>query len=200
VIAVSPTIGLRMPRVDKQAKQERVRRVIADRVRAGALIEALPESERALWATAIYAGLRRGELRALRWSDIDLVAEPAVIHVRRTWDHAEGEVDVKTEAGFRTVPLPRRLRDLIVEHGLTTRRGGDELVFGRTGSDPFTPTTIRARALTAWGWKHEPNPEPDGPRMVWVKVRPDALESLTPHEGRHSAASCSLRPGWTMCS
>jgi integrase len=30
--------------------------------------------DRAIWATALYAGLRYGELRALRWSSIDLAS------------------------------------------------------------------------------------------------------------------------------
>jgi integrase len=188
-IAVDPTVELELPAV--RGRRER----IAGRAEAAALIDALPESERALWATALYAGLRRGELRGLRWSDVDLAAEPAVIHVRRTWDDAEGEVDVKTEAGFRSVPLTGRLRALVVEHGLTTRRGGGDLVFGRTASDPFTPTTVRTRALTAWGWKRIPNPEPEGSRMVWVKAREDALDPLTPHEARHCAASYLIEAG-----
>jgi integrase len=188
-IAVDPTVELELPAV--RGRRER----IAGRAEAAALIDALPEAERALWATALYAGLRRGELRGLRWSDVDLASEPAVVHVRRTWDDAEGEVDVKTEAGFRTVPLTGRLRALVVEHGLTTRRGGDDLVFGRTASDPFTPTTVRTRALTAWGWKRIPNPEPEGSRMVWVKARGDALDPLTPHEARHCAASYLIEAG-----
>jgi integrase len=188
-IAVDPTVELELPAV--RGRRER----IAGRDEAAALIDALPEPESALWATALYAGLRRGELRGLRWSDVDLAAEPAVIHVRRTWDDAEGEVDVKTEACHRTVPLTGRLRALVVEHGLTTRRGGDDLVFGRTASDPFTPTTVRTRALTAWGWKRIPSPEPECPRMVWVKARPDALDPLTPHEARHCAASYLIEAG-----
>jgi integrase len=188
-IAVDPTVELELPAV--RGRRDR----IATRTEAAVLIDALPASERALWATAIYAGLRRGELRAARWSDIDLAAEPAVIHVRRTWDDGEGEVDVKTEAGFRTVPLTGRLRSIIVEHGLATRRGGDDLVFGRTASDPFTPTTVRSRALTAWGWKRIPNPEAEGPRMLWVKARTDALDPLTPHEARHCAASYLIEAG-----
>ncbi len=50
---------------------------IASPVEAEALIAAAPERDRAIWATAMYAGLRLGELRALRvgrhrprrWSD-----------------------------------------------------------------------------------------------------------------------------------
>jgi integrase len=170
-IAIDPTVEIELPAV--RGRRER----IAGRAEAAALIDALPEAERALWATALYAGLRRGELRGLRWSDVDLAAAPALIHVRRTWDDAEGEVDVKTEAGFRTVPLTGRLRALVVEHGLTTRRGGDDLVFGRTASDPFTPTTVRTRALTAWGWSGSRTRAPKAPawsgsrhaRRRWIR-------------------------------
>lgn len=70
-IAVDPTVELELPAV--RGRRER----IAGRAEAAALIDALPEPERALWATALYAGLRRGELRGLRWSDVDLAAEPA---------------------------------------------------------------------------------------------------------------------------
>jgi integrase len=182
-IAVDPTVELELPAV--RGRRDR----IASRTEAAALIDALPEGERALWATAFYAGLRRGELRGLRWTDVDLAAEPAVIHVRRTWDDEEGEVDVKTEAGFRTVPLTGRLRTVIVEHGLATRRGGEELVFGRTGSDPFTPTTVRLRALKAWGWKRE-----DG-KWVPCGTPSPALQPLSPHEARHCAASYLIEAG-----
>jgi integrase len=182
-IAVDPTVELELPAV--RGRRDR----IASRTEAAALIDAVPDSEKALWATAFYAGLRRGELRALRWSDVDLAAEPAVLHVRRTWDDAEGEVDVKTEAGCRTVPLTGRLRSLIVEHGLATRRGGDDLVFGRTASDPFTPTTVRLRALKAWGWKRE--------KREWVPsgVPSPPLQPLSPHEARHCAASYLIEAG-----
>jgi integrase len=166
-IAVDPTAGLKLPAV--RGRRDRV----ATRQEAAALIEALPVTERALWATAFYAGLRRGELRGLRWSDVDLAAEPAVIHVRRTWDDEEGEVATKTDAGFRTVPMTTRLRELVVAHGLDTRRGGDDLVFGRTASSPFVPSTVRARARKAW----------------------KGLNVITPHEARHSAASYLIEAG-----
>ena len=39
---------------------------------AEALIAAIPTKDRATWATAMYAGLRLGELQALRVIDIDL--------------------------------------------------------------------------------------------------------------------------------
>jgi integrase len=182
-IAVDPTVELELPAV--RGRRDR----IATRAEAAALLDALPGSERALWATAFYAGLRRGELRALRWSDVDLASEPAVIHVRRTWDDSEGEIDVKTEAGYRSVPLTGRLRTLVAEHGLATPRANDDLVFGRTGSDPFTPTTVRSRALKAWGWKLQ-----DG-KLVPSGTPSPPLAPLTPHEARHCAASYLIEAG-----
>jgi integrase len=57
---------------------------IADPGHAAALIAALPEAEQALWATALYTGLRRGELQALTWNEIDL--KHNLIHVNHSWD------------------------------------------------------------------------------------------------------------------
>jgi hypothetical protein len=39
-------------------------------------------------------------------------------------------------------------------------RHGTQLFLGRTPADPFYPSTIRLRALKAWGWKQMPNPVP----------------------------------------
>ena len=56
--------------------------------------EKLPVEDRCLWWTAALAGLRRGELRGLRWSDIDL--DENVIAVERSWDEKEGAVAPKS--------------------------------------------------------------------------------------------------------
>jgi integrase len=67
VIDANPTQGIEVPSGEK--KRDRV----ADPAEAAKLVAALPRAEdRALWAVALYAGLRAGELRALRWSDVDL--------------------------------------------------------------------------------------------------------------------------------
>jgi len=42
------------------------------------------------------------------------------------------------------------LRELLIEHGLQTKRSGDDLVFGRSASEPFTPSHIRRQAEAAW--------------------------------------------------
>jgi integrase len=48
------------------------------------------EDDRAIWATAMYAGLRLGELRAPRVEDVDLAR--VVIHVARGWDPSAGAI------------------------------------------------------------------------------------------------------------
>ena len=140
-VAANPTSGLELPAV------EGTRDRIASPGEAAELLPALPERDRALWATAMYAGLRRGELLALRWEDVDLAT--GVIHVERSWDVKEGAVDPKSRAGRRTVPIPAVLRDYLVEHKLRSGRHVG-LVFGTSYAQPFTPSNVRKRANAAW--------------------------------------------------
>jgi integrase len=142
LVSIYPTEGLELRRPDGQRDR------IASPSEAAALLAALPDGERAVWATAFYAGLRRGELRALRWSDIDLAAK--VIHVQRGWDAVEGEQGGKSHAADRRVPILDVLVPEMGAHRLRTKRGTEDLVFGRTAADPFVPSTTRSRALRAW--------------------------------------------------
>jgi integrase len=187
-ISVDPTVGLELPR--SRGRRDR----IVSPEYAQLLIEALPEEDRALWATAFYAGLRIGEIRALRWSDVDLPG--CLLHVRRGWDEQQGVQDPKSEAGLRDVPMAGPLRRELTAHGLRTKRGGDDLVFGRTSTEPFIRSTIRNRALTAWGWKQVTRRSGEsGPKTTWVKAREDALDPVSPHEARHCAASYLIAAG-----
>jgi integrase len=124
-----------------RGKRER----IASPQEAAALIAAVPEEERALWACAFYAGLRLGELQALRDEDVDLAA--GVLHVRRSWDKIEGPVAPKSRAGVRKVPIVAILRAQIAAHRLRCRPGG---LFFSDGETAFNDDTARARAAKAW--------------------------------------------------
>ena len=70
IVQHNPCVGLALP-VDR-GRRERVVAPIA----ATVMLATLNDRDRALWATAMYAGLRRGELMALRWSDVDFSARP----------------------------------------------------------------------------------------------------------------------------
>jgi integrase len=166
-VPVNPTLKLCLPAV--RGRRERIARP----EEAEALLAALPDSDRALWATALYAGLRRGELLALDWAQVDL--EGRLLRVERSWDRVVGVIDPKSGAGKRRVPIPAGLRAILREHRLRQSRGGSGLVFGRTESRPFEPASVAARARAAW-----------------------ANAGLTPiglHECRHTYASFMIAAG-----
>ena len=166
-LAVSPCDGLKLPAA--HGKRERV----ADPREAEALIAALPSEDRATWATAMYAGLRRGELQALRAEDVDLAA--GVIRVERGWDRVEGEVELKSNAGRRRVPIAAVLRDHLAERLIRSGRRDAELVFGTTAERPFNPSRLRRSADRAW--------------------RRAGLGRITLHECRHTFASLMIAAG-----
>jgi integrase len=136
------------------------------------LIAALRPEDRGLWGCAFYAGLRRGELRALLWRDVDLA--DGLIRVERSMSGHGETGEPKSRAGRRGVPIVAALRDLLVEHKLVTRRDAG-LVFGSSAAQPFTPTAVRKRALTAW--------------------RLAGLEPIGLHECRHTFASLLIAAG-----
>jgi integrase len=161
----APRNTLELPRPD--GRRDR----IADRDEAAKLLAALPDFDRALWACAFYAGLRRGEIRALLWSDVDL--GKSEIRVERTWDAFEGPINPKSEAGRRKIPILAVLRDYLDEHKLRTGRNREELVFGRSATAPFCPATVRNRALRAW----------------------KGMKPIGLHEARHTFASLLIDAG-----
>lgn len=125
-VNVNPTRGLDLPH--GRGRRERV----AERHEAAELVAALPQPDRALYATAFYAGLRRGELRALRWSDV-LIGEDGRrldrIRVSRVWDDQAGELEGgKSKNARREVGIADPLRVLLAEHKLATGRDGTALV------------------------------------------------------------------------
>jgi integrase len=65
-INANPTAGVEIPAVSGRRTR------IVTPAEALQLVESVPQSDQALWATAFYAGLRRGELQTLAWGDIDL--------------------------------------------------------------------------------------------------------------------------------
>jgi integrase len=163
---INPTAGLTLPAV--RGRRDR----IASPTEAAALLAALDnEHDRAVWATALYAGLRLGELQALRAEDVDLPA--GVIRVERSWDKVEGEIEPKSRAGRRKVPIVAALRTHLAAH--TLRRGNSTGLFFGDGEKPFNRDQLVARAEKAW---------------KAAGLRPIGL-----HEARHSCASIFIAAG-----
>ena len=165
-IAINPTLGLRLPAV--RGKRDR----IAPPDEALRLLQALPPEDRALWATALFAGLRLGELMALRFEDLDF--DQGTIAVTRGFDPKAGFVDPKSKAGRRRVPIAALLREYLETHRELTRRESG-LVFGRSSDRPFQPQTVNERA-----------------RRAWAKA---GLNPIGLHECRHTCASFFIAAG-----
>jgi integrase len=166
-LAVNPTTGIELPAV--RGRRERV----ADPAEGRELLAAVPALDRAIWATALYAGLRRGELMALRWDDVDL--DGRRIRVTRAWDVKERAVVApKSAAGVRSVPMLAELRTHLLEHRLRTGRG-DGLVFGADGTTPVGYGSVVARAKRAW--------------------REAGLAKIGLHECRHTFAALLIAAG-----
>jgi hypothetical protein len=47
------------------------------------------------------------------------------------------------------VPVADTLRSFLIAHKLRMGRAGDDFLFGRSASLPFTPSAVRRRALKA---------------------------------------------------
>ena len=107
---------------------------------------------------ALFTGLRRGELLALRWSNVDLDAK--LIRVREALEETEAGIRVKepkTRKGLRDVTLPDLVVDVLRRHrqhqleqrvalGLG-RLTDDALVFPRPDGGLQSPKDFS----TAWG-------------------------------------------------
>jgi integrase len=170
-VAVNPTQNLRLPNGHKPRDRAATVTEAAD------LLAALPHDDRALWAAAFYAGLRRGELRAIRWEDIDLAT--GTIRVHRGWDDVAGEIAPKSEKGNRSVPINDLLHDYLTELKARTGRDGTDFVFGPKRDRPFTPSYIRKRANAAWAAANENRTKKKLPPLVPIGL----------HECRHTFVS-----------
>lgn len=178
---VDPTRGLRLPA--GSGRRER----IASADEAHRLIEALEPRDQALWATAMYAGLRCGELRALQAHDVDL--EQRRINVQRGWDQYEGEIEPKSEKGTRSTIIATPLYKLLAVHLRDTERRDANLVFGRTATLPFNINTVNSRACRAWTVAREREDEED------VIAQSERIRPIGLHECRHTAVSQMLDAG-----
>jgi integrase len=169
LVAVNPCEGLDLPSIRREPV-----RVLAPE-EAAALVAALETPrDRALWATALYVGLRRGELMALRWEDVDVAT--GVIRIERAYDPKErAYVAPKSRAGRRRVPIAGALRDEFLDLRAGFDRDPDpgETIFGDGG--PFDDEAVTARAKAAWAAAE--------------------LDPVGLHEARHTAASLMIGAG-----
>lgn len=149
------------------------------------LVKAMEDDELApLYYLAIATGARRGELCALRWSDVDW-QRPAIT-INRTAEIVDGAVrfnEPKTDRSRRTIPLPaeaaailRRHRAVQLEKRLLAggRYQDQDLVFARGDGSPINPGHVSQHFA--------------------VLLRRAGLPRVRLHDLRHTTRPCSWRP------
>ena len=118
---------------------------------------------------AIYTGMRKGEILALRWQDIDF--EKDMIYVHSSVAHNGDRPllkDTKTEAGNRLVPLLRPLKERLLK---IENRKQTDFIFSDDGKKPLT----NKRYIT-----------------LFKQYREQTGVSCTAHQLRHSFATIAF--------
>jgi integrase len=124
----------------------------------------LAAAEETPWRTlilvAVATGLRRGELAALRWSDLDL--DTQTLTVRQTMWEVAGEFGIKqrakTDSSLRCLALPDFLVAELRSHKAQQTearlalggywRADLDLVFCASGGEPYPPSALTRAAST----------------------------------------------------
>jgi integrase len=166
IVAINPTTSIEKPAVKSR------RETVASVTEIDTLLAALEPADRRVWATALWAGLRRGEMFALKCCDVNLGA--GEITISRGWDGVEGEITPKNDKP-RTVPLPPELRDHIASQLLDHRTvdgavPADAHVFGKR------------QVLGAYSRAH----------AAWAAAD---LKPIDYHTARHTYASTMIAAG-----
>lgn len=140
----------------------------------------------ALFYLALFTGMRRSELLALRWSDVDLIL--GQVSVSRSLHHLRDRSLVfrtpKTARGRRTIALSPSTCIVLREYkekqetsramlGIPLKN--DNLVFSRIDGRPLLPDTV-SHAWTKLAHRH-------------------GLEGIRLHDARHTHASLMLKQG-----
>lgn len=122
VIAVNPAAGIKRPRPDHFEHQvwtvEQCRAFLACE-------QCQRHAHYPIFAIAIGAGMRIGEIFALRIEDFD--PESATVRIRRSVSEVDGEFHVgppKTESGSRSIVLPEFAATVVREHRDKRIKGG----------------------------------------------------------------------------
>ena len=140
----------------------------------------------ALFFLALFTGARRGELLALRWSDVDLLLCQLSINrsLHQLRDRSYVFTQPKTAKSRRTVALPPSAIRVLSEHHnkqselrlqLGIPLSEQDLVFARYDGKPLRPNSV--------------------PRAWAIIVQSAGVKFIRLHDARHTHASLMLKQG-----
>lgn len=139
LISTNPALKLRVPRGKKQVSvtlsPEQVKKLLtaADR-----------HPLRVLWYLGVTMGLRSGELRGLRWRDIDLGARKLTVnHQLQRIGGVTRLTDPKSASSRRELTIPMLAYESLVHHY------EDEVLRGRGGPDHYLFYTERGTTISS---------------------------------------------------
>lgn len=133
LVGANPCRGLLSHERPKKARRK-MRTLSSEEIPV--LLEAVPKRYREPVRTAIFTGMRIGELVELRWSDVDFAA--GVVRVRSG----------KTEAAAREIVLMPALGKRLREHKLASDHSGDDdYVFGTVVGTQTSVRNLQRRGL-----------------------------------------------------
>ena len=141
----------------------------------------------------LYTGLRRGEILALQWKDIDFGARTISVTKSVTYAGTGNQPVIKstkTEAGNREIVLLDRLAKKL----FPLQKKPDYYIFG--GKTPLTQSIFRTAwrkyCLAAGLWKWKEVQRVHGRKKVTALVKEP---SITPHQLRHAFATICFEIG-----
>jgi integrase len=132
----------------------------------------------------LYTGLRKGELLALEWNDVDLNAALLTVNKSAWFDNNRVGIKVpKTEAGFRTVPIPALILPILRE---AKEKASSTFVCPSAQGKRMTHTAYNAAWTSYLGYL---NLKAGGRRGSRSNAKLQLIEEFTAHQLRHTYAS-----------
>lgn len=141
LLANNPARGLALPQTQPHEPR------FLDAAEVERLASEIAAPYRTFVLVGAYAGLRHGELAALRTKRIDLHA-PSIDVVETRIRHHDGTIGFgppKSRAGRRTVPIPHFVAHELTSHITRQRLGPDDLVWTTKAGALLTEANFRVR-------------------------------------------------------
>lgn len=148
MLAMNPV--LQLERGERPQPERREMRIL-DRHGIERLLQAAAPNYRPLLATAVFTGLRLGELLGLTWADLDLNA--GLVRVRKQLDRTGERVRPKTPCAIRDVELMPALARALLAHRerrfAIGQARSEDFVFGTGQGTPLHYRNVGRRGLDA---------------------------------------------------